>query len=142
MTRGMAFAPSRGQFRYWGIYMLNSGAAGFALMEVELRATAGGADVTTPSTPVAVTSGSNASNLVDNNNGTWWTTSVATNQRVSFDLGAPTDIRQVAMYPYTATAWNPTNFIIQGSHNGSAWVDLRSLNDIFWTANVQRTFGL
>lgn len=142
MIRGMAFAASRGPFRYWGIYMLNSGAAGFALMEVELRATVGGADIMTPSTPVTADSGLNASNLVDNNTGTWWTTNTPTNQRVSFDLGAPKDIRQVAMYPYTATAWNPTNFIIQGSHNGSTWVDLRSLSDVFWTVNVQRTFSL
>lgn len=140
--RGMAFAPSRGQYRYWGIYMLNSGAAGFALMEVELRSTVGGADVTTPSTPVSVTSGSNPSNLVDNSNSTWWTTNTATNQRASFDLGASAEIRQVAMYPYTATSWNPVNFIIQGSHNGTAWVDLRSLSDVFWTAGVQRTFNL
>lgn len=140
--RGMAFTLSRGQFRYWGIYMLNSGASGFALNEVELRATVGGADVTTPSTPVAVTSGTVASNLVDNNTSTWWTTNTATNQRVSFDLVVPTDIRQVAMYPYPATAWNPTNFIIQGSRDGVSWVDLLSLSDVFWTANVQRTFTL
>ena len=146
MNRGMALSARRDHFRFWGLLLQSTnGGPEFGITEVELRATVGGADVTTSSTPATATSTFApfaASSTVDNSTSTYWRSTSPTNQRLAYDLGVPTVIRQVAIYPYAIVSYNPNAFVIQGSHDGVSWVSLRELPGLFWTAGVQRTFSL
>lgn len=137
-------------WRYWRIFIqTNNGDASFiTLAEVQLRDTLGGADLTTPSTPaLASTQGtsSTAANLLDGGTATIWATtsgSVA-NQWVRFDMGTPTTVAQVAMYPQSAFPnRSPKDFTIQGSDDGTTFTDVKSFTNITgWTATF-RTFDL
>lgn len=145
MMRGMA-ASARRSWRYWSLFLrAANGAVALAISEVELRAVAGGADLTTSSTPVTATStsgGSVAASTVDNSTSTYWIGATSTNQRLIFDMAAAVAVRQVAIYQHLAATYGPSSFVIQGSNDGSTWVDLLDLTGITWTAGSWRTFDL
>ena len=142
-------APAAAAYRYWRIFVLvNDGGGSVRINEVELRASAGGADLTTPSTPTtystrAGTSFSSAQSI-DDDTGTFWgsASGQTTNQWVRYDLGAPVVVAQVAIYPNTSATTAPKDFIIQGSDDGTNFTDVKAFtNQTGWTA-AWRTFDL
>jgi hypothetical protein len=125
-----------GPYRWVRIYMAaNGGDAYCAIGEIEVHATVGGSDLTSPSTPVYAKSSYSASppsGAVDNsmtglgwiNNGdgfpTWY----------ALDLGTASAVAEVLMSPQAAEGGSsrltrsPTAFIIQGSSDDTSHVNL------------------
>lgn len=137
-------------WRYWRIFIqTNNGDAQYIVIaEVQLRGALGGADLTTGATPaLASTQGasSTAGNTLDGNTTTIWatTSSSVTNQWLRFDMGTPTTLAQVAMYPQSSIFTRaPKDFIIQGSDDGTNFTDVKAFTNITgWTA-AWRTFDL
>lgn len=133
-------------YRYWRIYItaLNSGGAQVAIMEVELRTTAGGADQTTSATPVLEssylvaedTSYYPAANTVDGIVSTYWASASYTPPPhfVRYDLTTQKAIVQVAIYPFGASINCPRDFKIQGSNDGVNFTDVKSFTAVdAWT---------
>ncbi len=135
-------------WRYWRIFIqTNNGDSQYiTLSEVQLRGTLGGADLTTSSTPVLASSASSAAaNLLDGNLTNVWATSPnsVTNQWVRFDMGTPTTLAQVAMYPQS-TFLNraPKDFIIQGSDDGTNFTDVKTFTNVTGWSAAFSTFDL
>lgn len=133
-------------YRYWRIYItaLNSGGAHVAIMEVELRTTAGGADQTTSATPVLEssylvaedTSYYPGANTVDGFVSSYWASSfyVPMPHFVRYDLTTQKAIVQVAIYPFEASINCPRDFKIQGSNDGVNFTDVKSFTSVAaWT---------
>lgn len=143
-------------YRYWRIFMLNSNSPHyFALNEVELRGSVGGADTTTPATPVTASTLFSSAYVpqytVDNLLGeeSLWisTISSVTNQWLCYDLGTPTAIAQVAM------CWNagsqagpgtsPKDLRIEGSNDGTSFTTVKTfLGNTSWPAGAFKVFDL
>lgn len=134
-----ASAPA---YRYWRIYItaLNSGGAQAAIMEVELRTTAGGADQTTSATPVLEssylvaedTSYYPAASTIDGNTSTYWASANYTSPPhfVRYDLTTQKAIVQVAIYPLGSSIYCPRDFKIQGSNDGVNFTDVKSFTSV------------
>ena len=135
-------------WRYWRIFVqTNNGDPTYiTIAEVQLRGTIGGADLTTGATPaLASTQSSAVGNTLDGNTTTIWasTANSVTDQWLRFDMGTPTTLAQVAMYPQSAFPNRaPKDFIIQGSDDGTTFTDVKAFtNSTGWTAAF-RTFNL
>ena len=137
-------AGRRSSYRYWRFHITaNNGDNAYgALAEVEFRQTVGGADVTTTSTPVTSSIGQYSVtykliNLVNNSTSSFWISTVnpVFPYWVMFDLGTAKDIRQIAIYPYTAgTGRAPTAFSVQGSNDGVNFTTVKSFTAAGWGA--------
>lgn len=128
--------------RFWRIRITaNNGDAYTALQELELRTTAGGANVTSTSMPFGVSSyftggvspskGVFDHNYTDySNSGVWVTDTGAPYPHIAWiDLGAPTIIREVALFPQDYSggpARAPKDFTIEGSPDNTAWTVVAS----------------
>lgn len=129
-------------YRYWRIYItaLNDGGTQVAIMEVELRTTAGGADQTTSATPVLESSylvDWDASyypgvNTIDEYTGSYWVSAFYTPPPhfVRYDLGTQKAIVQVAIYPFWSSIYCPRDFKIQGSNDGVNFTDVKSFTSV------------
>ncbi|UIZ56289.1 discoidin domain-containing protein [Acinetobacter sp. SCLZS86] len=142
-------------YRYYRIYITaNTGEFdGYSEMqEIELAVTAGGDDITTPSTPAKQSSyyGSRrATKLVDNevlgSEAIWTSANETFPQWVSFDLGEQIRIAELRIYP-TFEPWHkraPKDFIVQGSNNGTKWENIKKfagIND--WESGTPKSFDL
>jgi hypothetical protein len=139
--------------RFWRVLISdNNGSASFtSIAELELRASAGGADLTGSGIPLystqSTTSGNSSSAAgFDNSNATRWRTTNATMPSyLGYDFGIPVDIRQVAI---TATATSgelttcPKDFTIQYSDDGAAWTTANTITaQTSWTVSQQRLFN-
>lgn len=156
LIEGFAGGQSAGggaaSYRYWRIYVqTNNGGGTIQFTEVELRATAGGADLTTTSTPVTASSSYPGAdylptNLVNNNTSNtsgWASNLIVTNQWVLFDMGSAVSIAQVAIHPHSSVILNPKDFIIQGSNDGTNFTDVKSFAGVTsWVASTWKTFDL
>ena len=116
-----------GAHRYWGLYFTSGFYhSGVYVREVELRTSAGGGDVTTPSTPTytdATYSKYYPKNTVDNDTNTYWGADpVPAPQRLWWDLQTPVAIAEVAVYPY-GSSLGPSEGRVQYSDDGSTWTD-------------------
>lgn len=133
-------------YRYWRIYItaLNDGGSQVAIMEVELRTTAGGADQTTPATPVLESSYLTSEygsyypgvNTVDEYPSSFWVSSTYTPPPhfIRYDLTTQKAIVQVAIYPYESSINCPRDFKIQGSNDGENFTDVKSFTSVAaWT---------
>lgn len=139
-----ATAVGGASYRYWRLYItaLDSGGSQAGISEVELRATVGGSDLTTSSTPVT------ANTYVDNGEegaypgsatvdgytgayGTWLTPSGWPPPHwVRYDLGIITKVSEIAIYPYVS----PRDFKVQGSNDDATWTDVKSFSGVAaWT---------
>lgn len=121
---------------------INTGAWA-TLNEIQMRAVAGGPDLTAPMGPVFVSHASaatNRENLFDDNNATVWQSGgTARPVTIEYDFGGPRDIVEVVMRTQTAGD-APSNFDIE-KWDGSAWVTVWSVPATgAWTANVDRVF--
>lgn len=122
--------------------------------QIEFSLTAGGADITTPSTPSNQSSyypGRPASNLVlnafDGAHYIWTSaTGVSGPHWVAFDLLSPQDVAEVRIYPTNLHPWQgraPKDFIIQGSNDNSTWVNIRSFSNVTgWVPGTGKVFSL
>ena len=155
MVAAATGAPAA-SYRYWRIFILNNnGNVDFlALNEVELRGSVGGADITTPATPVTASTQYDATYdskyTVDNllvDLPRWVSSpSAVTNQWLRYDLGTPTSIAQVAMCfndPYAPDS-SPKDLRIEGSNDGTTFTPIKEfLNNTSWTTGaVFKTFTL
>ena len=136
--------------------MLNNNGDGdyTSLNEVELRGSVGGADITTPATPVTAStqhSGAYAPEYtVDNSLSTtplWVSTpSAITNQWLRYDLGTPTAIAQVAMCfnDPGGPGRSPKDLRIEGSNDGTNFTTVKTfLGNTSWAAGpVFKLFDL
>lgn len=141
-----------------------------AICEVELRATLGGADQTTPAAAAAgaatasdveasagwsvspkwafddsvVFTGAASAQWLSNNS----PPSVGTPKWLKYDAGSPIVVAQVALTASHSTDSNPSttapkDFIIQGSNDDSAWTDLLAPgSQTGWAPAEQRLFNL
>lgn len=132
MMAGGSAPPPVTPHRYWRIYVLESNTGdGFftAIYELEFRATAGGADQSTPSSGITastVAAGAVVSYAIDNDLITGWTSSSGSSgpQWVSVDLGSAKEVRQIAMTSGDTSARAaraPKRFQIQYSDDNSSW---------------------
>lgn len=136
-------------YRYYRLNVSQStGGSILIIAEVELRATVGGADLTSPSTPVTQSSQDGASTagsmVVDNDIATTWITSVAAPWWVRMDLGTPQSIAQVQITRLNSTPGfngSPYNFTVEGSNDGTSFTVLGTFNAVDWTPTV-KTFNL
>lgn len=140
-------------YRYWRIFMLNNnGNANYlSITEVELRGTVGGADITTPVTPVTASSRDNLlydpKYTVDNSLaiGSAWTSErqSITNQWLLYDLGTPTAIAQVAMCYSAGANTSPKDLRIEGSNDGTNFTTVKTfLGNTSWPAGAFKVFDL
>ena len=132
-------------YRYWRIFILNNnGDVDFiALTEVELRGSVGGADSTTPATPVTASTQYDGTYgpeyTVDNFLSTtplWISSpSAVTNQWLRYDLGTPTAIAQVAMCfnEPNGPGRSPKDLRIEGSNDGTNFTTVKTfLGNTSW----------
>lgn len=148
-----AAGAQSGAYRYWRILVFsNNGDANYvAISEVELRATIGGADVTTPATTVT-SSGSydttTQPNLaVDNiNPSRGWISdaSSAFPRWLQFDLGSVVEIKSVSISAatFSGSTWAPKDFSIQGSNDGANFTTVKSFSSTGWAKSETRVFNL
>ena len=147
-------------YRYWRLNVTAPALADqtyAALDEVELRATVGGADLTTTSTPVAVSanagslsSGLIPTNLVDNSIGTPWVSqgladAVLYPYTLTFDLGSAQTVQQIAILSQNgAPGRAPGTFSVQGSNDnvGFTTVNTFSPGNTWTSVPTLRTFNL
>lgn len=135
--------------RYWRIYITEkSGAATFsAIEELELRSSAGGADVTGSGTASANnSSGGAAANAVDNDTGTIWATGAgALPHWWAYDFGAGNDqdIVEVSITSRSSTAGSaPGAFQLQYSDDGSTWTTRLFCNvEGVWPVSTTHVFN-
>ena len=124
-----------------------------ALHEVELRGSVGGADITTPATPVtASTQYSEAygpNYTVDNSLAAspWWVSAQAalTNQWLLYDLGTAKAVAQVAMCfnDPAAPGRSPKDLRIEGSNDGTNFTTVNTfLGNTSWPDGVFKVFNL
>ncbi|GAA6121442.1 discoidin domain-containing protein [Acidovorax sp. FG27] len=139
-------------YRYWRVVFqgYQAGSSYVALYEIELRATAGGADVTTPATAITANSTFSssfpASNAVDNNATTYWASaSLSPQPALTLDLGTAQPIRQWALRPRDngASTRSPVKFTVYASFDGVDWAAAKVFDgQTGWSDGVQRLFDL
>lgn len=137
-----------GEHRYWRINVsANNGSAGnVAIAEMELRASSGGADLTTPYP--TLTSGDESSfpfiNALDNNTSTFHQWLGATLPKYAgVDFGSATkDIVQISITAHMSYSDRcPKDFSIQWSDDGSTWTTAWSVTgQTGWTSGQTRVF--
>ena len=155
MVAAATGAPAA-SYRYWRIFILNNnGDVNYiSLNEIELRGSVGGADLTSPTTPVAASTQYNGTYdpkyTVDNFLGVspWWVSVQAaiTNQWLLYDLGTAKAVAQVAMCfnDPAAPGRSPKDLRIEGSNDGTTFTTVKTfLGNTSWTVGpVFKLFDL
>lgn len=151
-------APGGANWRHWRIYIsANNGDSYTAIQEVELRATIGGADITSPS-GMTVTqssfyapSSNNGSRAFDDDYTdfsfrAWIDNAAGFPCWVAIDLNTAASVAEVAMWCQAyggGPARAPKDFKVQGSSDGSTWTDVQTFtNATGWTSGTPMTFTL
>lgn len=135
--------------RYWRYYITerhDSFAIYIGIHETEMRAVAGGPDITGSGTAIAssyYTEGTEAAKAVDNSTDTKWTAFYDPGVWWGMDFGTPVS---VAEFTISNGADQPTRmpkaFQLQWSDDGSAWTTVRTYSDLVWTTSVEtKTFA-
>jgi hypothetical protein len=149
-----AASPAFAGFRYYRISILanNGDALITGIIEAELRATSGGADLTTGLATSSITDSTHTANLdgfkaFDNSltSGSGWATASGNATGwVRIDLGTASPVLEYLMGSYASTNNTSTRsakqWLLEGSSDGSTWLvlDVRSMKD-GWTFGEQRT---
>lgn len=151
------FAGLQNLYQYLRIYIsANNGDADLTgIQEIELASTAGGADVTVPAMSTAHSSaygGYESPKLIDNDftnisSGCWMTgLGVPFPHWVSVNLGSQQNMAEIRMWGQAATGGlprSPKDFKIQGSNDGTTWVDIKTFTNVTgWAVGVPKTFNL
>ena len=145
----LPLAASGSSYRYWRVEFPYVGAQPIILdiTETQLRATSGGSDVTTPSTPITSSGETQpVTNMLDGNTSTYWRSSgISGSKFFRIDLATPQTLEEIAIMPgIFAGANQPDNFIIQGSNDDVAFTNLVTYSALAggWTVGVFRTFAI
>jgi len=133
-------APDQGAHRYWRLVMHQGASAFIHFSEIELRASASGADETSPSTTIVANStfgGLPATNLVDNSNGTEWATNSPPGANpitleVDFGVGVTKEIVEVSLRNTANASREPESFLVQYSDDNSNWTTSWVDSDPTW----------
>lgn len=140
-------------YRWWRLWINNteSNTTSTMIVEWELREFVGGADLTTPSTPIGASLQAaaplHAAASIDGNLNTYWRAGTlngnTTNQWLVVDLGSPRSVRELAIYGGTVQSDKPRIFELHGSNDGAnftavAWFNLPG----GWPNNTWRTFAI
>lgn len=156
MAAAGAVAPGGASYRYWRIFITatQSPSQYGEIAEIEFRATPGGADLTTGSTPVTESSylivydgegeifayypGINTvDGTVGNPYSVWYPSAsptVGTPQWLRYDLVTAKEVSQIAINNYTGGGSSLKDFKVQGSADGSSWTDVKSFTAVAaWT---------
>jgi hypothetical protein len=133
--------------RYWRLYFTSAVANYAQIVEVELRTSTGGADVTGTGTATAdsIYSGSyDAAKAFDNSSLTSWC-STNTNfphwLAYDFGIGNDKDIVQYAITSLSPETDAPYSWYFQCSDDGSAWTTIGYVDNQTWTALETKTFN-
>lgn len=145
LNAGTATGPA---YRYWRVNVtLNNGGTFVTVHEAEFRATTGGADLTTPATPVTASSSHSTtpvSNVIDNNLTSSWSTNSLNTGWFRVDLGSAQALAQVTLRGPDSGFTNrgPRDFAIEGSSDGATWVAVRTFSAVTWAASETKAFDL
>ena len=137
--------------RYWRIQAkaIQSGATNFALAEIQMRVTAGGADQTAPGGAVLSSSdfaGLPKANAVDDNAATHWAT--LTNQQIDgwigYDFGSAIQLLEVVLTARNDTSFGQAAsiFHVAGSDDAITWTDYKRHTAATWTTGSSQTFAV
>ena len=143
--------PSAVSARYWRVFVTDSWAAsGYSvnLAEIEMRASAGGADQTgsgTASASSIFSSSFSADEAFDKDPSTIWSTSdMSLPQWIAYDFGTDVHVAEVMMQAGDSSARAsrmPRTFDIQYSDNGSDWTTATTrVDEPSWAISEVRTF--
>lgn len=109
-----------------------------AVGEVEFRDTIGGADRSQSKPSIYNTqSGNVAANAFDNSNSTGYFGTAGFPYWIGCELAQRYAIAELSIIPFDSfQSYAPKNFILQGSHDQSTWVDIITrTNETGWSAN-------
>jgi hypothetical protein len=131
---------------YWRLNITAGNGSFVGAREIEFRATAGGADLTSGGTAFATSNFDGttvAANAFDNNTGTEWASDgSAFPQRIGYQFASPVDIKQVYYAPRTAGFSNqsPTAFNVQSSSDGVNYTTRWSVSGLSWPDATPQIF--
>lgn len=138
-------------YRYWRfqINSANGDVTYGGAVEIELRGSIGGSDLSSTSSGVTTDavshSGYPTPNVVDNNLSTVWLTTVYPSfpYSITVDLGSQLSVVEVAFAPQTVIR-APSSLSIYGSNNGSTFTLVRTFTGLSsgWSDSVLRAFTL
>lgn len=139
--------------RYWRIFITETRTTSdtiFAsIAEIELRATAGGADQTGSGTAYASSQTTNtASGAFDNNPATWWSSgsNESAPQWIAYDFGSAVSVAQITIQSGNTAALAaraPRSFEVQYSDDGSTWETAVSFsNESAWATGEVRAYSV
>lgn len=144
-------APLTG-YRFWRFNCTAvNGGTRLRLSEIELRAVAAGADVTTPTMSVTTTSQQStplfaAKNCFDNNNSTIWVTvDTVTSASVTIDLGSSNEqnIVQYTIRNGNTANQSPTAWTLEASNDLVNWTTVDTVaGETGWSTDETRTYNV
>lgn len=125
-------------YRWFRVFIASTPGGNYcAIGEIELRATLGGADLTTTSTPVYAASSFSSTpppravdNILNDASRVWINDNTGYPTWFALDMGTPQTVVQVAMAPQPTESGtprldrSPNNFVIQGSNDPTSIVSL------------------
>lgn len=149
-------------FRYYRILILSDNGRDQQtdIQEVEFALAPNGIDITTPSTPtnqsdyvidgVPRTAAKTIDNEFTSINNIWTSAHNSPFPRwLSYDMGSNVKVIEVRVYPTYADTWGdftgraPKHMIIQGSLDGSTWLDIRDFPNVTgWIRGVPKRLNL
>lgn len=142
-------------YRFWRLMVMqinNGGNPHYCIIgEMELHATVGGVDITTPGTVITANSRYDASRdehkIVDNNTATYWQSgdSMVGPSRpasVIFDLGSAVELAEYTITCQNTTFTCPSRFSLQASSDGAVWPAFQQdvADQTGWQLGETRTF--
>ena len=135
--------------RYWRLYMTAGAVSACAVMEMELRSTAGGGDKTGSGTASSSSNypGWPPSQVFDDNTGTGWSSADSTNypHSITYDFGSAASfgIVQIVITPRASIIEQaPTAFQWQWSDDGIDFTTQRTYTGITWPGGTPQTFDV
>lgn len=133
-------------YRYFQVLINSAQGDVVAIEEIEIAATHGGGDITTPSMTVTASSSTYpASNAFDNNAFNFWMSAgapptVAAPQWIRIDLSGIKELKEVRMRKWTQYGFDkmtPKDFIFQGSNDGLSWEDIAAYSNVVkWSEGI------
>lgn len=155
----MPFVLDTSAHKYWRLYIskmtLFAESYRAAVIELELRDTVGGSTIATDTARITARSSNGSyppANAVDASSSTWWLSdtpfSSATDYTwLAYEFPSPVSIKQFGIsFPYETygAAWQPTDFELQWSNDGTTWTTVPSsvITGETFSNNTLKTYTL
>lgn len=126
---------------YWRLTFTHSSYT--KLAEIEMRATAGGADQCSGGTPSASTtySSNTADKAFDNNTGTYWESGASSGPHwVQYQFASPVDVQEVMVRAGNANTEHYSQIKLSYSDDGSTWTDVQSWAAARWVSGREERY--